>query len=663
VVLAGTTLWVGPAAANLPWKLELTSLGQNVRHDRDVGRQICGHVHERAAGKHGCRERAVPLRHLHVGRHGHAPTSYTIHVIRDPGGTDDTSSTSAPTRPTRPGRSAIRMRTILVHSVPVSTSGTDTESGVSSVSVQRSETALTGSTCGASWSAFAPVTLSGGNDTTVADSTCYRYQVVVTDRVGNSSTFGSASVVQIPDVTAPTLLSAATNVAGTQLTLTMSEPLDGTATTQTSAFTVAYDGVVQPTPTGIAVAGSTVTLNLASAPNNSETVTVRYSQPSAAGERMRDTASPTKNETANFGPAAVVNNTPDTVAPSVVSASVNASALTILLTETLAGAAPDPTAFTVTTGSTTRAVTNVSMSGKVVTLTIAPAATSNDSVVVSYSTPALNGLSDASSNAGRHRSTRAVANQTPIVAPPTTGGGGGGGTAPAPALVSSSPDDGSTVRAAATITLTANQAVSWTNMTLTRPNGTVTQLASSSGQSATWALTNATEGLYVVRGTVTADGRSDDVLTHFTVWVPPTTGFELLHAAGAEERRPVRRRRAERPRRQHDARLADRRPSATRSSSRSSRSAPNGVTGLPVGSRVVNVSAFVPQHPRAGPRPGRRRRHPLRERGLRRAPGHVDRREDVARHPAAGDPQTSRRARPTAGSSTPTAPSTCSRRI
>ena len=39
------------------------------------------------------------------------------------------------------------------------------------------------------------------------------------------------------------------------------------------------------------------------------------------GERVRDNASPTKNETANFGPAAVVNNTPDTVAPSVVSTS------------------------------------------------------------------------------------------------------------------------------------------------------------------------------------------------------------------------------------------------------------------------------------------------------------------------------------------------------
>ena len=240
-------------------------------------------------------------------------------------------------------------------------------------SVQRSETTLTGATCGATWSAFAPVTLSGGNDTTVADSTCYRYQVVVTDHVGNSSTFASASVARFR--TSPRRRSSPPRRTSPARSspINMSEPLDGTATTQASAFTVAYDGVVQPTPTGIAVAGSTVTLNLASAPNNSEIVTVRYSQPSSAGERLRDSASPTKNETANFGPSAAVNNTPDTIAPSVVSSSVNASALTILFTEVLAGAAPDPTAFTVTTGSTTRTITNVSMSGKTVTLTISSA--------------------------------------------------------------------------------------------------------------------------------------------------------------------------------------------------------------------------------------------------------------------------------------------------
>ena len=183
------------------------------------------------------------------------------------------------------------------HSVHITTSASDGESGVGSTQVERSEAPLTGATCGA-WSSFAPITLNGGgNDTTVLDNTCYRYQLVVTDNVGNTYTAASANVAQIPDITPPTFVTAATNVAGTQLTVTMSEPLDATATTPASAFTVSYNGVVQPTPTGISVSGSTVTLDLASPPNNSEIVTIRYSQPSSAGDRMRDNAVPTPNET------------------------------------------------------------------------------------------------------------------------------------------------------------------------------------------------------------------------------------------------------------------------------------------------------------------------------------------------------------------------------
>ena len=173
---------------------------------------------------------------------------------------------------------------------------------------------------------------------------------------------------------------------------------------------------------------------------------------------MRDNAAPTKNETANFGPAAVVNNTPDTIAPHIASASVNAATVSLMFDETLAGAAPDPTAFTVTTGATTRTVSAVTMSGKLITLTIAPAVTSSDNVVVAYAVPALNALHDAAGN-NTAPFTFSAANQTPIVTPPASGGGGGVATA-ATALVSSSPDDGSTGRQVDTISVTANKTVS-----------------------------------------------------------------------------------------------------------------------------------------------------------------------------------------------------------
>ena len=56
-------------------------------------------------------------------------------------------------------------------------------------------------------------------------------------------------------------------------------------------------------------------------------------------------------------------------------------------------------------------------------------------------------------------------------------------------------------------------------MTLTRPDGTVTELDGGNGLSWSAPLANATRGLYVVHGTLSADGLTADVLTHFTIWV------------------------------------------------------------------------------------------------------------------------------------------------
>jgi len=236
---------------------------------------------------------------------------------------------------------------------------------------------------------------------------------------------------------------------------------------------------------------------------------------------MRDLAVPTKNETANFGPVAVVNSTPDTIAPSIASASANATTVTLTFDETLAGTAPDASAFTVTTGATTRTISAVTMSGKVVTLTIAPAISSSANVVVTYAVPALNALHDATGNVTTPF-TFAAANQTPIVAPPASGGGGV--VASAAALVSSSPDDGSTVRQVSSITLTANQSVAWTNLTVTRPDGSVAHLPNDAGQSATWPFATSDAGLYVIHGTLAAGGQTADVLSHFSIWTPPATG-------------------------------------------------------------------------------------------------------------------------------------------
>ncbi len=362
--LQGTTVFLGPSAANLPWKLQLTTVGQNGVTQATWQGKSSGPI--TSAPTADSTPTNAPFDSGVYTWDGSAVTD-TIQLTRDPGATVDTLNVASDlNNPT--GSITYANGTYASHSVHVTTSASDGESGVGSTQVQRSDAPLTGVTCGA-WSSFAPVALNGGgNDTTVLDDTCYRYQLVVTDNVGNTYTATSASVAQIPDITPPTFVAASTNVAGTQLIVTMSEPLDNTATTPANAFTITYDGVVQPTPTAISVSGSTVTLNLASPPNNSENVAIQYSQPSAAASRMRDNAMPTQNETASFGPVAVVNNTPDTIAPHIASASANASTISLLFDETLAGAAPDVSAFTVTTGATTRTVSGVTMSGKLITL-------------------------------------------------------------------------------------------------------------------------------------------------------------------------------------------------------------------------------------------------------------------------------------------------------
>jgi hypothetical protein len=514
VYLAGSTLWVGPLSANLPFKLQLTNLGrQGV--DEATWRGKTGTLSS-APGSDFVANSA-PFQSSPYTWDGTPGLNDTIAVNRVSGGADDTISVRSDTAAPSGVSISYAGGAVSSHAVAITTGGSDGDSGVASVLVERASAPLTGTTCG-TWTAFGAVTLAGGSDTGLADETCYQYRVTVTDNVGNSAAPATGPVVEVPDITAPSFQSASTNSAGTQLTITMSENLDAASTPAAADFTVLYNGVAQPAPTGVSLSGSTVALGLPSAPNNSQTVTVRYAK---GGSPLRDLAT-TPNEAPSFGPSAVVNATPDSVAPSVSSTSVNASTVTVLFNEALAGAAPDPSAFTVTTGGATRDVTSVSMSGKVVTLTLASAVESSESVAVAYAIPALNGLHDAAANAVAPFS-RTAANQTPIVTPPTAGGGSGGSVStPAPALVSASPADGSTVVTASTLSVTANQAGAWTHMTLTRPDGSVVPLEDASGQTATWPVDNPGEGLFVVRGTFSAGGKDVDVLSHFTIWTPPS---------------------------------------------------------------------------------------------------------------------------------------------
>ena len=91
------------------------------------------------------------------------------------------------------------------------------------------------------------------------------------------------------------------------------------------------------------------------------------------------------------------SGTQDTTAPTVWSATVNGSALTITFSETLdtrAVAKPAASAFAVKVNSTARTVNAVAVSGTTVTLTLASAVSDGDTVTVSYTQPSEKALQD-----------------------------------------------------------------------------------------------------------------------------------------------------------------------------------------------------------------------------------------------------------------------------
>jgi uncharacterized repeat protein (TIGR02059 family) len=270
-------------------------------------------------------------------------------------------------------------------------------------------------------------------------------------------------------------------------------------------------------------------------------VTVGYN-PGAltASQKIRDTAN---NDTAQFVNQAVTNTTPDTVVPTVVSRTINGSALTITYSEALdTGSTPAPSAFEViVNGSPTpEVVQTVSVSGTTVTLTLASPVITGDTATVKY-TAGGSPIRDASSNnnlAASDGSAQTVTNNTAVPPPPFTPPVGPPPSAPS--LVGSNPADGATVESAFSITLTASADVYWTKMFVDfTPAGSTTKTTTTLNDEYSRTLTPpvyaSARGVYTIRGDLlNAGGRVPFSIT-FTVngagAAPPTGGGPQLVGA------------------------------------------------------------------------------------------------------------------------------------
>lgn len=178
----------------------------------------------------------------------------------------------------------------------------------------------------------------------------------------------------------PAFVSAAINTAGDQLTIMMSKDLLTTAagTPDKSAFSIAGGsaGVAS-----VAVSGKIVTLALSPPADVGDTITVGYSQPTESGAgRLQSQSDGHLVETWS---AQSVTNHADGV-PRLVSATVNRDSMALRFDRALDEDVKPPTAdFSIAPMGIS--VSEVSIDGEVVTLSLSKAVAHGDAVTVSYS--------------------------------------------------------------------------------------------------------------------------------------------------------------------------------------------------------------------------------------------------------------------------------------
>jgi type II secretory pathway pseudopilin PulG len=133
-------------------------------------------------------------------------------------------------------------------SVPV-TLGTATDSGsgvnTSSVTVLRASATLSGGVCG-TFGSFSTVTLSSGNDTTVASGNCYEYEEQVADNVGNVNTSSASNIAKVdtaPPLVPPLAFSSMTNVSVNGTTVYYRSGATSGSFTVTASSTDAVSGI------------------------------------------------------------------------------------------------------------------------------------------------------------------------------------------------------------------------------------------------------------------------------------------------------------------------------------------------------------------------------------------------------------------------------------
>ena len=194
---------------------------------------------------------------------------------------------------------------------------------------------------------------------------------------------------QVPDTTAPTVVSRVTNSAGTQLIITFSEQLCETCLPDTSDLYLVFDGTrYSPSDYSMSISGATYTFTLTGAPITfGQILRLSYVPNSVVAKRVQDIAGNLLPPTNN---AVITNMVSSTGAPVVTSKTVNpaGTAVTVAFDLPLDSASvPAASEFVLKVNGSVYANTDysVSISGTsvILTLTGAPIA-SGATVLLSY---------------------------------------------------------------------------------------------------------------------------------------------------------------------------------------------------------------------------------------------------------------------------------------
>lgn len=191
-----------------------------------------------------------------------------------------------------------------------------------------------------------------------------------------ASTISNETVVNQADATPPTLLSG--SVTGNLITLIFSEELQDLSTYAYRQFSVK---VASSTRSISTVTGSSNVVLITLTGNDvtaAQTVTVSYSKGSYPLYDLSD------NALASFSNYQILNGI-DTTAPVLKNASLAGDTITLTYNESLSTSnKPSITAYTVLVDGASRAVTSVTITGYEVKLTLASAASTGQTVKVSY---------------------------------------------------------------------------------------------------------------------------------------------------------------------------------------------------------------------------------------------------------------------------------------